>query len=61
MEQPLLFTVVAIILYIVASKILDFIEHRVGRRFEHRSILFFGLLLGLALISFTLIQRLVGV
>ena len=56
MEQPLIFTVVAVLLYIVTGKILDLMEHRAGRRFEHRSIIFFVLLLGLALSSFALIQ-----
>ena len=56
MEQPLIFTVVAVVLYIVTGKILDLMEHRAGRRFEHRSIIFFVLLLGLALSSFALIQ-----
>jgi len=35
-------------------------EFAAGRRFENRSLLFFGILLTLALISFSLIQAYTG-
>lgn len=52
-------TLVAIILYVLADRILDAFERRAGRRFEQRSIIFFGLILGLALIAFALIRNFV--
>lgn len=49
------FTVVAVILYLVSDWILDRIEVSAGKRFEHRSLIFFAILLALALTSFSLI------
>lgn len=54
------FTLTGIILYVVADGLLRLMENRAGRRFEHRTLVFFGLLLGLALVSFGLIRRLAG-
>jgi MFS family permease len=54
------FTIAAIILYLVSDWILDRIEVAAGRRFEYRSLIFFVILLLLALISFSLIQRYTG-
>jgi len=54
------FTLVAIILYLVSDWILDRIEVAAGRRFEHRSLIFFAILLSLALITFSVIQRQLG-
>lgn len=50
-----------IVLYVVADRILDLMERRAGRRFEQRSIIFFGLILGLALVTFAAIRQLFGV
>lgn len=47
----------AIVLYVAADRILDYLERRAGHRFEQRSIIFFGLILGLALITFALIRN----
>lgn len=58
--QTLYFTLTAIALYLVSSGILEQLERRAGRRFEHRSLIFFALLLTLALVTFALIRRLVG-
>ena len=52
------FTIVAIVLYFVSDWLLDRIEHAVGRRFEHRSLYFFGILVTLALLSFAAIRTL---
>jgi len=52
------FTLTAIVLYVFCDWLLDRMEAIAGRRFEHRSLLFFGLLLGLALVSFALIRHL---
>ena len=54
------FTIVAIILYFAADWLLERIEVVAGKRLEHRSLVFFAILLTLALSSFTLIQHYVG-
>ncbi len=54
------FTLVAIVLYVVSDRILDRIEVAVGRRFEYRSLIFFVILLTLALATFTLIRTYTG-
>jgi hypothetical protein len=56
--EMLLFTVVAVVLYIVADRALDALERRSGRRFEHRTLIFFAILLGLAMTAFALIRSL---
>ena len=55
--EGILFLVVGIALYFLSDRILDHVERAAGRRFEHRSLIFFALLLGLALGSFALIQQ----
>ena len=54
------FTAVAILLYLVSDWVLDRIEIAMGRRLEYRSIIFFFILLVLALTSFSLIQAYTG-
>ncbi|MCC7058865.1 MAG: hypothetical protein IT508_01390 [Burkholderiaceae bacterium] len=54
------FTIVAIVLYFLADRILDVLERRAGRRFDQRSLIFFALLLGMALITFAVIRHLFG-
>jgi hypothetical protein len=54
------FTLAAIVLYIAADRLLDLLERRAGHRFENRSLIFFGLLLGLSLVTFAMIRRFVG-
>jgi hypothetical protein len=51
---------VAAALYLLSQWILDRIEISAGRRFEYRSVLFFGILLVLAMISFYLIRLYTG-
>ncbi len=41
-----------------ADRVLDALERRAGRRFEHRSLIFFGILLGFAVVTFAIVQRL---
>ena len=43
-----------------ADWLLRQMEQRAGRRFGHRTLIFFGLLLGLALASFGVIRRFTG-
>ena len=54
------FTIVAIILYFTADWLLERMEIAAGRRLEHRSLIFFVILLTLALSSFSLIQHFIG-
>lgn len=54
------FTIVAIILYVAADWLLERVEVAAGRRLEHRSLIFFVILLTLALSSFTAIQYYTG-
>ena len=50
------FTITGIVLYLVADWLLDRIELHRGERLEHRTLVFFGILLGLALAIFPLLQ-----
>ena len=52
------FTITAIVLYLVADWLLDRIELHRGERLEHRTLVFFGILLGLALATFPLLKSL---
>ena len=56
----ILFTIVAALLYLFADWALNQAEVRLGKRFEHRSLIFFAILLTLALTTFTLIQVYTG-
>ncbi len=58
--EAVYFTIAAVALYFISDRILDRIEVARGARFEHRSLIFFGILLTLALVSFAIIRRLVG-
>jgi predicted PurR-regulated permease PerM len=52
------FTIIAIGVYFVADRLLDFIERRRGARFENRQVAFFAIILPLALITFWLVRML---
>jgi predicted PurR-regulated permease PerM len=52
------FTVIAVGLYFAADRLLDWIERRRGARFENRQIVFFAIILPLALLTFWLLQLL---
>ena len=54
------FTIVAIVLYLFSDWLLERAEVYFGRRFEHRSLVFFVILLALALLTFSVIQQTVG-
>jgi len=54
------FTFVAVLLYLGADWILNRIEVAAGKRLQHRSLIFFVILLAMALTSFTLIQSYTG-
>jgi hypothetical protein len=54
------FTLAAAILYLLSDWVLERVEVTAGRRFQHRSLVFFGILLTLSVTSFTLISYLTG-
>jgi len=58
--EIILFTVVAIVLYLVSDWIVQRIEVAAGRRLEHRTLLFFALIAVLAVASFSLIRAYLG-
>ena len=55
------FTLVAIVLYLVSDWLLERVELAVGKRLEHRSLIFFAIVLSLALVTFSIIQAQTGV
>jgi predicted membrane channel-forming protein YqfA (hemolysin III family) len=54
------FTLVAAILYVAADWILKRMETAAGKRFEKRSLIFFVILMTMAVTSFALIRTLTG-
>ena len=56
--ELLYFTFAAIALYFVSDWIVDRIERAAGRRFEHRTLLFFAIIFALGWVAFWLIQTL---
>jgi predicted PurR-regulated permease PerM len=56
--EILYFTLAAILLYFAADWILNRFEAAAGKRFKYRNLIFFALLLVMALTSFALIQQL---
>lgn len=58
--QYVYFTLVAAVLYLLSAWIVDRIEIIAGKRFEYRSLLFFGILLTLALVTFSAIRTYTG-
>ncbi len=54
------FIIVSIVLYVVAGQAVAFYERQRGAPSEHRSVIFFCILLGLALITFPLIRTFLG-
>jgi len=58
--QIVYFTLVAALLYLASNWIVDRIEVAAGRRLEYRSLLFFVILMSLALSSFYLIRAYTG-
>ncbi len=58
--ELLYFTVAAIALYFVSDWIVDRLEQAAGRRFEHRTLLFFAIIFALGMVFFWLIRTLTG-
>ena len=59
--EAIQFTLAAVGLYIASDRALNYVELRRGARLKHRSFIFFTVLVVLALVSFSLIQRLAGI
>jgi hypothetical protein len=57
MIEMLSYTVAAVLLYAVSDWILNRIEIWRGRRFENRTVVFFLIILTLAVISFQVVQK----
>jgi len=55
--EMIYYTVAAVALYVVSDWILNQIEIRRGERFENRSLIFFVIILVLAMGLFSIIQR----
>ena len=58
--EAITFTLVAIVLYLFSDWLLGRIEIAIGKRLEHRSLIFFAILLTLALTSFWAIRQYTG-
>jgi hypothetical protein len=58
--EAIYYTAAAIILYLVADRIIDTAERMAGRRFEYRTLYFFALLSALAVGSFYVIRNLIA-
>ena len=54
------FTLAAAVLYLLSDWILGRVEVAAGRRFQYRSLVFFCILMTLAMTSFALISHLTG-
>ena len=54
------FTLIAVGLYFGADALLDWIERKRGARFENRQVVFFAIILLLALATFWLMRELSG-
>lgn len=55
--EAVLYTVTGIVLYLVADRLVLLVERRAGRVLEYRTLLFFVLLLALALVTFAAIRH----
>jgi len=58
--EAVYYTVTGVVLYLFADRILRLLEARAGRLFEHRTLIFFMLLLSMALVNFGAIRHLVA-
>lgn len=58
--EAVYFTLTAIVCYVLSDWLLKRIELMAGRRFENRTLIFFAIILTLALVSFALIRNFSG-
>jgi len=54
------YTVAAVVLYLISDWILNQIEIYYGKRLKYRSVIFFAIIMVLAVGSFSIIDRIVG-
>jgi len=59
MTEMIAYTIAGIILYFASDWVLERFERSAGKRFENRSLVFFAIILFLALTTFTLIRFIV--
>jgi hypothetical protein len=60
LTEPILYTLTAILLYVISDWLLQRMELAAGRRFQYRSLIFFFILAFLALASFSVIQYIIN-
>ena len=60
MTEILVFTLNAVVIYFLADWIVRMIEVKRGEVLKHRQIVFFGVILVLALVTFRLLRELLG-
>ncbi|HET6592185.1 MAG TPA: hypothetical protein VFG48_04670 [Xanthomonadales bacterium] len=60
MSELFLFTLNAIVIYLVSDRLVRMIERRRGGVLKQRQVIFFVIFLALALVSFRLMQMLLG-
>lgn len=60
MSELVLFTLNAVVIYLVADRLVRLIEHRLGRVLKQRQVVFFAIFLVLALLSFRLLRTMLG-
>ena len=60
MSQLILFTLNAIVIYVLADRLVKLIEARRGAVLKQRQVVFFVIFLALALISFSALRSLLG-
>ena len=61
MTEMLAYTIVGIVLYFASDWILKFLEQRAGKQFDDRNLVFFGIILLLALSSFAILRLILPV
>ena len=55
--QGVIFLLVALLLYFASDAILQAVERHLNRRLEHRTLIFFVLLLSLSLVTFSALRQ----
>lgn len=58
--QYIMYTITAVILYLLADWMLNQIEIAIGKRLAYRSVVFFIIIFSLAIISFELLDQMFG-
>ncbi len=59
MNEMIVYTLAGIVLYVASDWILIHIENSAGRKFDNRNLIFFAIIMILALSSFAMIRLLV--